>query len=344
MARRIIIVDDSPASAPVPMRTWAAFSGICFLFSVGTFYGLSLLKISGIATEGLSAMYAALQPAFAPLFRTLKLQPMAAHANISLVIYTILQIIGFRFLIPALQHKMQQLAALERALGPVTKPVHRLWFLVALVTAASAFALTTLPAWSGTSALTTVTLNLLRIGLFFSCAGAAFGTALLGFRMRSSWQRFKAHGAGLRHAAAERMRASGGSRSDTPTDEAPLAETVRIEHDGQAAEAADANADESVFIALAAELVETAGKARALPHYRQLEMPLLELQEAAAATHTGQFQYANLRGLCQQACDLLASGELKSLPDLKAVRSAYESRDPSLYIDLAAELRSKIKT
>jgi hypothetical protein len=332
--RRIIIVDDA-SSPPVPMRTWAAFSVLCFIFSIGTFYGLSLLKVSGIATDGLSAMYAAIQPVFGPLFRLLKLEPLAAHASMSLVIYTILQIIGFRFLVPALQQKMQQLAALERALGPVTRPVHRLWFTVALITAGSAYALTTLPSWAGTSGTETVLMNLLRIGLFFGCATTACGTALIGYRLRRSWQRFKEFGAGLRHKPSPQdMAPSSGSTSD-----APLEPGLQIEKSGLS----DANADESVFIALAAELVETAGRSRALPHYRQLEMPLLELQQAAAATHTGQFEYADLRGLCQQACDLMASGKLSALPDLKAARSAYERRDPSLYVDLAAELRQKIK-
>jgi hypothetical protein len=331
-----VIPREKEPTPSLHKEVWAVFTVLCFLFSVIIFRGQSALLQAGFALEGLSALYSLAQPFFGPFFRLLKLASLSALTFFPLAIFTVLQIIGLHFLVPALQEKMQQIAALERALGPVTKPIHRIWFGIALLMSACALSLTTLPAWKGDTAAMTVLYSLLRIGLFTTCAATALGTTLIGYRLSNSWKRFQRFGAGLKtRPNADPVEAASGGKSDTP----PGGDAIRIEKGGLAA----ANSDESVFIALAAELVESAGRTRQLPNYRQLEMPLLELQQAAAATHTGQFEHANLRGLCEQACELLAAGKLNSLPDLNAARTAYQKHDPSLYIDLATELRQKIK-
>jgi hypothetical protein len=230
-----------------------------------------------------------------------------------------------------------QISILERALGPVSKPVHRIWFAIAVITALCALALTILPAWTDKSVVLSFLYSLLRICLFIICVTTTFAATLIGYRLRKSWKKFKGLDFGLRSSSSSDTAPSVGSDTNqTPSDNS----SFHTERDKPAI----SGADESVFIALAAELVESTGRRRELPNYRQLEIPLLELQQAAAATHTNQFEYANLRGLCEQACALMANGKLESLPDLDAARMAYKKRDPSLYIDLATELRQKIKT
>ena len=287
---------------------------------------------AGLSDSGFGMLYSLIQPVFGPVLRFMRVDVLGLNAGAALSLFMLLYLRATAIVIPAVQHRLQQLQSIERAYGPVNRPIHRKWLLSAVCGLLGATAITQLPPIREDMSIQNFALQLLRVAIFLGFIVGSTGAAVVGWRLRDSWRR-------RRKLPTRLSQMSGVASSDNVSAEPAYKTAPALLENTVVADPVD----EGLYIALAAELVQAAGSTRQLPDYTQIERPLLELQIAASMTHTGQFQHSNLGGLCKQACELLAAGELKKLPDVQTATRLYERPDTNLLIDLAEELRGKVK-
>ena len=316
-----IIVFDEPRR-PRPWYKAILFTTLSAIFCVTGYVLIQYTSKLGFPAEAYAGFYKTVQPIMGPFLQLLKITVPSGNSGSLFAIFACLQGLGLTFLLPALRLKLAQLAEVEKVFGPVNKPAHRWFFAFAALGVLGTMTLALSPAWRGELAIVNFLLSLLRISLFMALGAVSLGLAIVGFSLRKSWKKWRILNA-----------------EDLPDYIAPQSHS----HADAALPAPTATSDESVYLALAAELVELIGRTNKLPDYRQLQQPLLELQSAASMTHSGQFQSANLAALCREACDLMAKGQLSHLPDVETAVKAYKAHDPSVFIDLATELREKIR-
>lgn len=324
--RRVMPPDDTyiaidiPPEKPRPVRTALLFGGLIVTVTVLGHWLSSVSKYTGMTLSGLDPVYTVLAPILGPVLRALKIYISTGSMGVLTGFFGLLFIRNLFMLRPLHQAYMEQIDLIEQAYGAVNKPAHRLWYGLSVFFLVCSLSLTGLPSWIAQGELTQLLMNMLRVGLFLGCGFASLSSFLLGRRLHLSWRRFKA------------------GFVKQPVDDSHL----------QARSSADseswitAEADEGLFIALAAEMVQNMGSRRQLPDYSQIQHALGELQAAARMTHSRQFDHSNLDDLCQKACDLLASGELKTLPNLQTAEQIYTHSDAGRLFDLAEELRNKL--
>lgn len=102
------------------------------------------------------------------------------------------------------------------------------------------------------------------------------------------------------------------------------------------------NAVNPVYLALAAELVQACGRTGAPPTVEGLTTTLGMLQKAARLTRADTSPDGDLAGLSRRTLELFTSGQLKTLPDLKAAKRLYDRKGAGVLNPVAAELAAKL--
>ncbi len=212
---------------------------------------------------------------------------------------------------------------LDTSIGYIKRRVHTPWL------AGSAFllllaALTNFwPPLIVVDPLTRVVVDCSRI-LFVvgGCAGS-LATLMIGLDLRQSWLRGGARSSDL--PKTPRIRKKPVLRViETP---APVKPETTVN---------------PVYLALAAELVQACGRTGAPPTVEGLTATLGMLQKAARLTRADTSPDSDLAGLSHRTLELFTSGQLKTLPDLKAAKRLYDRKGAGVLNPVAAELAARL--
>lgn len=306
-----------------------SFFGTGLLFLIVQALGRSNIIGPDLLSSSVNAIHLFLEPITGPVINWsgLLLDDPLQRGLIALFIllflrpvYVMLQMTGM---------KLQQLATLENAYGPLSRPQHRLWLVFAFVALGAAALLRYLPQLSlADFALIELMQNCARVAVYIGLLVGGLCCLAVGYNLRRSWlkgrpaQPVKAQPRHLRVAV---------DNTGLPADTAkPALKTApRDEVDG-------------LYVALTAELVQACGRLKALPTTEQLVEPLLLMQKAASMTRSGSFYHPDIHTACARAITLLQEGKLKTLPTLAAALRLFKAPAPPQLRAIARELQEKI--
>lgn len=231
--------------------------------------------------------------------------------------------------IPMMRLKLEQLALLDEAYGPVRQPEHRRWFGLAATFLLGAFFLRYL-AIEPAEGLMQISIDCTRLSVFLTCLTAGVCFIVIGTRLQASWQK---------SPAAVKLPGEAKKKKTTHLKVA-VDNTTPARPNGMS----PAPMDTGLYVALTAEIIQAAGRTGQLPAASDIEEPMQMLQKAALMTRSGQLSHPDLAGLCERACTLLNEGGLQHLPDLKTALALYKRANPAQLTDIAAELKKLLET
>jgi len=296
--------------------TLLAYVGTIIIYLLNNSVGTGLEGNSGV----LSFFYGIFSPVTLPVFAWAGLHDLSVNMA---GLYTIFLLMFTPALLNAIhitRVKLEQIALLDEAYGPLKKPEHQLWFFIAFFLFSGAFFLRQLEN-NTADTLTHIIVNCTRLLAPCILFTSSICMVIIGWRMRSSW---------LKSPEAATL---------PPKKKKPTQLRVAVDNSTLQNAAAPAIEDNGLYVALTAELIQAAGRSKAMPQAAALCETLAMLQKAAQMTRSNQFSHPDLAGLCEKTCTLFAQGRISHLPDLKAALAIYKRADPARLMEIAAELK-----
>lgn len=232
--------------------------------------------------------------------------------------------------IPMMRLKLEQLRLLDEAYGPVRRPEHIFWFSGAAFFLFGFFSLRYI-APSTADGLTLAFVDGTRVAAVLVCLICCTCFLIIGWRLYGSWCK-----------SPDSIRISAPKKKPKPQLKVAIDNTATV-RTGSKPALNLTDSDNGIYVALTAEMIQAAGRTKALPTAETLLVPMEMLQKAALITRSGQFSHADLKGLCERACALLTEGKLTHMPDLKTALALYKRANPAKLMDIAAELKKQLE-
>lgn len=330
------IVYYNPPSTP-GQYFWLAFKTFMLSYvGIAIFYFLFSM-VSGFDNTLTNFLYGILIPVTEPVFRWAGLYDISQSMAGFYTLFILLTLPSLMNIIPMMRLKMEQLRLLDEAYGPVKKPEHLFWFYGTAFFLFGLLSIRYIETDSG-DGLQQVFIDCSRIALVLICAVCTICFLLVGMRLRASWKKSpEALQMALPGAKPKKKKpgnlkiAVDNSKTVRPTTSAALPQLNTVD------------SDTGIYVALTAEMIQAAGRLKALPTPDVLIGPLEMMQKAALMTRSGQYSHSDIKGLCERACSLLADGQLVHLPDLAAAQALYKRANPAKLVDIATELKQKLE-
>lgn len=325
------IVYYTPPSTPGQYFGLAIKACLLAYFGTGLLYFLFNL-ISSFDNKVLEFFHNIFHPVTSPIFYWAGLEPSISESGIYTV-FLLLFLPGLLNVFPMMRLKLEQLRLLDEAYGPVKRPEHIWWFSGSVLFLIALCLLRYMQLHSDNTIIQ-LYINCTRAGAVVVLGLSSLCFLIIGMRLRGSWQ--KSPNA-VKMPAAKKPR---GNLKVAVDNTAPAKKTVP---NAAPAPVRLIESDTGIYVALTAEIIQAAGRTKALPTPDALMGPMEMMQKAALMTRSGQFSHSDLKGLCERTCALLAEGKLKHMPDLKTALALYKRANPAKLTEIAAELKQQLE-